>query len=78
MENITAQFEALPKWAKLIIIALACGLFSAIYRILRYVETKNTVTLVAGIVSFFGIGFFVAIADFVTELTDDRVKFFAD
>ena len=78
MNNITSQFEALPKWAKLLIIFFASGLFSAIYRIIRYTETKNTTTLVVGIVSFFCVGFVIAIIDFVTEITDDKVKILAD
>lgn len=78
MNNITAQIEALPLWAKLLIIFFTGGLFSAIYRILRYTETKNTTTLVVGIVSFLPIGIVVAIIDFITEITDNKVKIFAD
>lgn len=78
MNNITAQFEALPKWAKLLIIFFANGLFSAIYRIIRFTETKNTTTLVVGIISFFCLGIVFAIIDFITELTDNRVKVLAD
>ena len=78
MNNITSQFEALPKWAKLLIIFFATGLFSAVYRIIRYTETKNTTTLVVGIVSIFPIGIITATIDFVTEITDDKVKILAD
>ena len=78
MNNITSQFEALPKWAKLLIIFFANGLFSAIYRILRYTETNNTTTLVVGVISFFGVGIVFAVLDFITELTEDKVKFLAD
>ena len=78
MNNITAQFESLPKWAQLLIIFFASGLFSAIYRIIRYTETKNTTTLVVGIVSLFCLGFVLAIIDFITEITDNKVKVLAD
>lgn len=79
MNNITAQIEALPKWAKLLIIFFANALFCLVYRILRYTETKNTTTLVAGILCIIPIvGFVLAIADFVSEITDNKVKFFAD
>ena len=80
MNNITAQFEALPKWAKIILLLpfLVGGLVSAIYRIIRYTETKNTTTLVVGIVSLFCLGSILAIVDIVTEITDNKIKFLAD
>ena len=78
MNNITAQFEALPMWAKLIIIIFTGGLASAIYRILRYTETKNTATLVVGIVALFFLGVVLAIVDIVTEVTDNKIKIFAE
>lgn len=80
MNNITAQFEALPKWAKIILLLpfLVGGLVSAIYRIIRFTETKNTTTLVVGIVSLFCVGSILAIVDIVTEITDNKIKFLAD
>ena len=78
MKNITAQFEALPLWAKLIIIIFTGGLASAIFRIVRYLETKNTVTLVVGIVGIFFIGIVLAILDIFTEVTENKIKILAD
>ena len=78
MNNITSQFESLPLWAKLIIIFVANALFCLVYRILRYTETKDTTTLVAGICCIIPVvGFILAILDFVTEITDGKVKFLA-
>ena len=80
MNNITAQFEALPKWAKIILLLpfLVGGLVSSIYRIIRYTETKNTTTLVVGILGLICIGPVLAIIDIVTEVTDDKNKVLAD
>jgi len=77
MNNITAQFEALPKWAKIILLLFG-GLVSSIYRIIRYTETKNTTTLVVGILGLICIGPVLAIIDIVTEVTDDKIKVLAD
>ena len=78
MNNITSQFESLPSWAKLIIIIVANALFCLVYRILRYTETKNTTTLVAGILCLIPVvGFVLAVLDVVGEITDNKVKYFA-
>lgn len=78
MNNITAQFESLPKWAKVILLFFVGGLISPIYRILRYLETKNTTTLVVGIVGLFCLGGILAIIDIVTEIIDNKIKVLAD
>ena len=79
MNNIIAQFEALPLWAKVVLLIFVGGLISPIYRILRYLETKNTVTLIVAIVSLVtGLGGILAIIDIVTEVTDNRIKVLAD
>lgn len=79
MNNITAQFEELPLWAKIIFLLFFGGLISPIYRILRYVETKNTVTLVVAIVSLVTcLSAVLAIIDIVTEITDNKIKILAD
>ena len=76
--NFTAQYEALPKIAK-ILIQIFLGYFvSVVYRILRYTETKNIVTLVAGIVALVGPGVIFWIVDLVTEITSDRITLLAD
>lgn len=47
--NYTHYFDELPKWARIVILLLVGGIVSPVYRILRYFETKNVVTLVVGI-----------------------------
>lgn len=75
---MTATYEALPKIAK-ILIQIFLGYFvSAIYRIVRYTETKNIVTLVVGILCFFGLGFVAWVVDLVTELVSNRITVLAD
>jgi hypothetical protein len=77
-ESLTATYEALPKIAK-ILIQLFLGYFvSVVYRILKYLETKNTVTLVAGVVALIGLGFVFWVIDLVTEILNDRITFLAD
>ena len=76
--SITAQYEALPKIAK-ILIQIFLGYFvSVVYRIIRYTETKNIVTLIAGIVALVGPGFIFCVVDLVTEITSDRITLLAD
>lgn len=77
---MTATYEALPKIVKIILQLLLGSLIGGIYRIVRFVETKNVVTLVVGIlVLFTGIGNLVAwIVDLVTELVSNRITVLAD
>ncbi len=78
-ETITAKIEGLNKWLKVLIFLLVGGIFSPLYRIFRYTETKNIVTLVVAIVSFVtGLAFILAIVDIVTEITSNKVTVLAD
>lgn len=76
--SITAQFEALPKIAKVLILIVLGVVVSGVYRIVRYLETKNIVTLVAGVLCFTGIGFVIGFIDAVTEILNNKVTFLAD
>ena len=78
--SFTAQYEALPQIAKIILQIFFGGLIGGIYRILRYIETKNVVTLVVGIVCLVtGIGNFAAwIVDLITEITQNKITVLAD
>lgn len=76
----TQKYEELPKIVKIILqIFLGC-LIGGIYRIIRFVETKNVVTLVVGIlVLVTGIGNFIAwIVDLITEILHNRITVLAD
>ena len=76
--SIIDQFETLPKLVKVLILLVFGVVVSGVYRILRYLETKNIVTLVVGVLCFTGIGFIIGIVDAITTLLDDRIKFYAD
>lgn len=78
--TLTAQYEALPKIAKIIIQLLLGAVVGGVYRIVRYFETKNIVTLIVGIiVTFTGVGNLIAwIVDLVTEITSNRITVLAD
>ena len=79
-KGFTASYEALPKIAKLIIQFFLGWLVGGIYRIVRYTETKNVVTLVIGLlVLFTGLGNGIAwVIDFVTELLQNKISVLAD
>ena len=76
--SVTAQFEALPKIAKVLLLFFLGYIVSGVYRILRYFETKNIVTLVVGIVCFVGPGFVLGIIDAITEILNNKVTVLAD
>lgn len=73
------MYEALPLVAKIVIQAILNGLVSGVYRILRYLETKNTVTLVIGILCLVTpVGTVFWILDLITEVTANRITILAD
>ncbi|MBO5439587.1 MAG: hypothetical protein J6A53_02915 [Clostridia bacterium] len=78
--SLTAQYEALPKIVKVLIQLLLGAVVGGIYRIVRFLETKNVVTLVVGIlVLCTGIGNLIAwIVDLLTEITSNRITVLAD
>lgn len=80
MENITAKFESLPMWAKVVLLLVLGTLISPIYRILRYFETKNMKTLVASILMLVipCVGAVLGIVDVVTEITKGKITVLAD
>jgi hypothetical protein len=78
--KLTETYENLPKIAKILLQIFLGGVVGGIYRIVRYTETKNIVTLVVGILCLFtGVGNFAAwIIDLVTEITQNRITVLAD
>ena len=76
--SITAIYNDLPKIAKILLQIFLGSLISGVYRILRYVETKNIVTLVVGILCFVGLGFIFWIVDLVTMITNEKISVLAD
>ena len=79
-QSITAMYEQLPQIAKIILQIFLGGLIGGIYRILRYLETKNIVTLVVGIVGLVtGIGNFILwVVDLITEITQNKITVLAE
>lgn len=79
MNQIIEMFENLPKIAKVVLLIFFGYLISPIYRILRYLETKNTLTLIVGIVCLVtGVGNVVLqVLDIITELTSNRITILA-
>ncbi len=79
-KTITGAYEALPKIVKILLQLFLGAVIGGVYRILRFLETKNVVTLVAGIlVLVTGVGNFIAwIVDLYTEITRDRITVLAD
>ena len=79
-KTLTAQYEALPKLAKILVQLFLGSVVGGIYRIIRFTETKNLITLVAGLlVLCTGIGNLIAwVVDLFTEITDNKIKVLAD
>ncbi len=78
--RMTASYEALPKIAKIFLQIFFGWLIGGVYRIIRFLETKNIVTLVVGIVGLVtGIGNFILwVCDLVTEILNDKITILAD
>jgi hypothetical protein len=78
--SITGAYEALPKIAKIILQIFFGAFIGGIYRIVRFFETGNLVTLIVGIlVLVTGIGNFLAwLIDLITEITSNKITVLAD
>lgn len=78
--SITGAYEALPKIAKILLQIFFGYLIGGVYRIIRFFESGNVLTLVAGILALVtGVGNMIAwIADLVTEILFDRITVLAD
>lgn len=74
---ITGIYESLPKIVKVLLQIFLGYPISAVYRIVRFLETKNILTLVIGILCFFGIGFIFWIIDLITEITSNKITVLA-
>ena len=77
--SLTEMYESLPKLAKIVLQIFFGAIIGGIYRIIRYVETRNTVTLVVGIlvlITFIG-NLIAWIVDLVTEITVGRITVLA-
>ena len=79
-KTLTATYNELPLIARLIIQILGGYLVSGIYRIVRYLETKNVLTLVVGILGICtGVGnLIVWLVDLITLILKGKYVYFAD
>ncbi len=78
--SLTATFEGLPKIGKVLLILFFGWVICGVYRIAKYLETKNIVTLIVGIIALVtGVGNFVfTVIDLITEITSDKITVLAD
>lgn len=77
--KITEMYENLPKIVKILLQIFLGGVIGGIYRIVRFTETKNVVTLVVGLLTLFtGIGNGIAwVVDLITEILHNRITVLA-
>ncbi len=78
--NITGMYENLPKIVKVLLQLILGGVIGGVYRVIRFLETKNIVTLVVGILCLCtGVGNLIAwIVDLITEITQNKICVLAD
>ncbi len=78
--SLTKTYDELPLLLRIIIQIVGGVVVGGIYRIVRYLETKNVITLVVGIlVTFTGVGNIIAwIIDLVTLIMNGKYTLFVD
>ena len=77
--SYTATYESLPKLVKLIVQLFLGAVVGGIYRILRYLENKNTTTLVAGVLALIPpVSFIFWVVDLYTEFKNEKITFMAE
>ena len=78
--SITASYESLPWLVKMIIQIFLGGVVGGIYRILRFLETRNTTTLIVGILALVtGIGNVIFwVLDLISQYKNNRITLFVD
>ena len=76
---ITEMYEELPQIVKILLQIFLGAVVSGIYRVIRFLETKQVVTLVVGIVSLVTGGLFgiLWVIDLITEITQNRITVLA-
>ena len=76
---ITEMYESLPKIVKVLLQLFLGGVIGGVYRVIRFLETKNIVTLIVGILCLVtGVGNGIAwVVDLITEITKNRITVLA-
>jgi len=80
MKAILDAYDSLPRLVKVIIQLLLGSVVGGVYRIIKFFETKNVVTLVVGILgTFTGVGNAICwIVDLVTVILWNKISILAD
>lgn len=78
--GITASYDALPWLLRLIVVIVGGVIVGGIYRIAKYFETRNIVTLVVGLLATFtGIGnVIIWVIDVVTTILHGKFTVLVD
>ena len=78
--SLTKTYDSIPLIARVLIQIFAGVIAGGIYRIVRYFETKNLVTLIVGLlVTFTGVGNVISwIIDLYTLIKDKKYSLFVD
>jgi hypothetical protein len=72
-------YDELPMVARLIIVIFFGAIVGGIYRIIKFVETKETKTLVFGILALIPpVSFVFWILDIVATVTNGKFTYFVD
>ena len=76
---ITEMYEELPKIVKILLQIFLGAIVSGVYRVLRFLETKNMTTLIVGVISLVTGGVFgiLWLIDLITEITKNRITVLA-
>ena len=79
-QSITKMYDELPKIVKLVVQLLLGYVVGGIYRVIRFTETKNILTLIVGLVGLVtGFGnVIVWLIDLYTVYKTDKITFLAD
>ena len=78
--SITASYDSLPLILRIIIQLIGGAVVGGVYRIIKFVESRNLATLVVGLLATFtGIGNLIAwVVDLITLIFSGRYTVFAD
>ena len=75
----TSKYDALDKIVKIIIQIILGALVGGAYRIARYFETKNTTTLIVGVLALIPpISFLAWVVDLVSMVKQEKITMFVD
>ena len=78
-KTITGAYDVLPKIAKILVQIILGSVVGGVYRILRYLEKKNTTTLIVGFLALIPpISFIFWVLDLYTMITAERISVLAN